>query len=312
RSARGPRDKPIRAESSGTDRSWKRDAKYNYVVTYDIGTLHRGAGNGTTSSHHGYQDWSPRREHDISNGIGHRITEGREVALRLFLDRTKGSGDCPRAATSTQDNDGIHLQHITPEQDRHGVRENRDDNADKDQADPRLLEPRKKAGPCGKPNARHEDGQTHRVEDPHGGPWDPTKCRVDRAQPAEYQTHDQRAAAGCERERQPGNCEGEQSHEAAEDDPQTDEDHVRHHCLAVGVAELLGRALDVARGSDESHYIAPLHLRRGRERHRLASPGQLLQKDTARELEGRQLYNTFPDETLVGDHDVEHIDRKTQ
>ena len=135
---------------------------------------------------------------------------------------------------------------------------------------------------------------------------------MNRAQPAEYQTHDQRAAAGGERERQPGDCKGEQSHEAAEDDPQTDEDHVRHHSLAIGVAELLGRPLDVARSSDESHYIAPLHPRRGRERHRLASPGQLLQKHTARELHGRQIYNSFADERLVGDHHVEHLDRKTQ
>jgi len=135
---------------------------------------------------------------------------------------------------------------------------------------------------------------------------------MNRAQPAEYQTHDQRAPTGGERERQTGNGKGEQSQEAAEHDPQTDEDHVRHHSLAIGVAEVLGRPLDVARSSDERHYIAPLHLRSGRERHRLASPGQFFQKDTACELQGCQIDNSFADEGLVGDHDVEHLDRKTQ
>jgi hypothetical protein len=105
---------------------------------------------------------------------------------------------------------------------------------------------------------------------------------------------------------------GEQSHEAAEDDAQTDEDHVCHHSLAIGVAEVLGRPLDIARSSDESHYVAPLHLRRGRERHRLANPGQLLQKHPSGEFHGRQIYNSFADVRPVGDHHVEHVDRKIQ
>src|SRR5207248_3253378 len=65
--------------------------------------------------HHGDQDWSPCREHDITNGVGHGIAESGEVALRLFLDRAKRGGDRPRARTSTQDDDRVHLQHITTE-----------------------------------------------------------------------------------------------------------------------------------------------------------------------------------------------------
>src|SRR3954469_11481039 len=110
----------------------------------------------------------------------------------------------------------------------------------------------------------------------------------------------------------PRNCNGEQPYEAAEDNPQTDEDHVRHHSLAIRVTELLGRTLHIARSSDESHYVAPFHPRRGRERHRFANPGQLLQKDTARELEGRQVDNSLTDERLLGDHHVKQLDRKTQ
>jgi len=79
------------------------------------------------------------------------VTEGREVALRLFLDSAKGSGDRSGAGTSTQDDDGIHLQHITTEQDSHRVRENRDHKADEDQADPDFWSPEKKLGPAASP-----------------------------------------------------------------------------------------------------------------------------------------------------------------
>src|SRR5205823_6819488 len=131
------------------------------------------------------------------------------------------------------------------------------------------------------------------VEDPHGGPWNPTECRMNRAQPAEYQTHDQRAATRGEGERQAADCDSKQSHQAAEDDPQTDEDHVRHYRLPVGIAEVFGGPLDVACSSDESHDIASLYPRRGRERHRLANPGQLLHKYTPDELHSRTLLNAF-------------------
>src|SRR5438034_6576878 len=261
---------------------------------------------------HGNQDWPPCREYDIANSVGHGVAESREVALRLFLDRAKRGRDRPRAGTSTQDNDRVHPQHITTEQDRHGVRENRDHNAHEDQADARLLEPREKAGPCGKPYAGHEDGQTDGIEDPHGGPWDPTECRVNRAQPAEDETHDQRAATRGQCERQAADCDTKQSNQAAEDDAETDEEHVRHHRLPVGVAEVFGGPLDVARSSDESHDIASLYLRRGRERHRLADPRQLLQEHTPGEIHARQIYNGFAHERLVGDHHVEELDRKIQ
>ena len=61
--------------------------------------------------HHGDQNRTPCREHNIANRIGNGIAKSREVALRLFLDRAKRSGDRPRAGTSTQDND-LSLIHI--------------------------------------------------------------------------------------------------------------------------------------------------------------------------------------------------------
>ena len=70
---------------------------------------------------------APCRQHDIANRVGHGVAEGREVALRLFLNRAKRGGDRSRAGTSAQDDDGIHPQDITTEQDRHDVRENRPD-----------------------------------------------------------------------------------------------------------------------------------------------------------------------------------------
>src|SRR5947207_15695935 len=63
--------------------------------------------------HHGDQDWSPCREHDIANGVGHGIAESGEVALRLFLDRAKRGSDRSGAGTGTPDDNGIHLYTIT-------------------------------------------------------------------------------------------------------------------------------------------------------------------------------------------------------
>src|SRR6185437_9598399 len=93
--------------------------------------------------HHGDQNWPPCGEHDIADRVGHGVAQSRQVAISLFLDRAKRSGDRPCSATSTQYNHGVHLQHITTEQDRYSMRENRDHKADEDQADSRLLKPRK-------------------------------------------------------------------------------------------------------------------------------------------------------------------------
>src|SRR5205823_12648848 len=83
-------------------------------------------------------------------------------------------------------------------------------------------------------------------------------------------------------------------------------------CLPVGVAEVFGCPLDVACSSDESHDIASLYPRRGRERHRLANPGQLLQKHTPGEIHARKFYNGFAHERQIGRAHVEELDRKIQ
>src|SRR5207248_419241 len=82
------------------------------------------------------------------------------------------------AGTSTEDDKRVHLQHITAEQDRHGVRENCDNKADEDQADPGFLQPRKETGPGRESHAGHEDRQTNGVEDTHRGLRHPAECRV--------------------------------------------------------------------------------------------------------------------------------------
>src|SRR3954451_5016770 len=65
--------------------------------------------------HHRDKDRTPCRQHDIPNGIGHRVTQGRKFALRFFLDGAKGGCDRSRSGTSTEDDDRIHLQDIAAE-----------------------------------------------------------------------------------------------------------------------------------------------------------------------------------------------------
>jgi hypothetical protein len=65
--------------------------------------------------HHGNQDWSPSRQHDIANSVWNGVAQSREITIRLFLDRAKRSGDRPCAATSTQDDYGVHPQYVTTE-----------------------------------------------------------------------------------------------------------------------------------------------------------------------------------------------------
>jgi rhodanese-related sulfurtransferase len=91
--------------------------------------------------HHGDQDRTPCSKDDIVNCIRHGVAKGREFALRLFLNGAKRSGDRPCPGTSTSNDDRVHFQQIATEQDCHGVRQNRDHKADKDQTEPRLLEP---------------------------------------------------------------------------------------------------------------------------------------------------------------------------
>src|SRR5438552_6413530 len=107
--------------------------------------------------HHGNQDWTPGRKHNIANRVGQGVAEGRKFALRFLLNGAKRGGDRPSAGTRAQNNDWIHLQHISAEQDRDGVREDRDHKADKDETDPGFLQPRKETGSCCETHASHED-----------------------------------------------------------------------------------------------------------------------------------------------------------
>src|SRR5947199_10438314 len=107
--------------------------------------------------HHGNQDWTPELKLDIANRIGQGVAEGRKFALRLFLNGAKCGGNRPSAGTRAQNNDWIHLQHISAEQDCDGVREDRDHKADKDETDPGFLQPRKETGSCCETHASHED-----------------------------------------------------------------------------------------------------------------------------------------------------------
>ena len=135
---------------------------------------------------------------------------------------------------------------------------------------------------------------------------------MDRSQPAEDQTHDERAPAGGEGKWQTGNDDGEQSYQATEEDADADEDHVRHHRLVVGVAEVFGGALDVALGTEQSQQVAPFHPRFRQKRHGLAGPGQLLQKHAPGEFHRCQLGDAFPDNRFVGDYHVKELDRKIE
>src|SRR5436190_1552639 len=60
--------------------------------------------------HHGDQDRTPCRQHDVPNRIGYRVAQGRELALRFFLDGAKRGRDRSRSGTGTEDDDRVHLQ----------------------------------------------------------------------------------------------------------------------------------------------------------------------------------------------------------
>ena len=82
---------------------------------------------------------------------------------------------------------------------------------------------------------------------------------MNRAQPAEYEAHDQCAAARGESKRKTSDYNGQQSHQASEENSEADEDHVCHHRPAVSVAEVFGGPLNVALGTDQSQQVASLH-----------------------------------------------------
>src|SRR3954453_9940448 len=71
--------------------------------------------------HHSDEDWAPGRKHDISDSIRYGVTQRRQFTLCLLLNRAKCGGDRPRAGTRAEDNDWVHLQDITAEQDCYRV-----------------------------------------------------------------------------------------------------------------------------------------------------------------------------------------------
>ena len=189
--ARGSGGKPI--ERRHGEWSWLESAlPINYVITHDVAThgpLHvrhayRNAGkidHTSTTSHHGDQNWPPCGEHDIANRVGHGVAQSRQVAIRLFLDAKRRSF---RAATNTQHDDGVHLQHITTEQDdtacgRIAITMPTKTRLIPDFCSSKSLGPRSNY-------AGHEDGQTHGVEDHVADPGIRPRSDEPCAQPAEY------------------------------------------------------------------------------------------------------------------------------
>src|SRR5439155_3775542 len=152
-SACDPRGRPIRAEAWGIvlDRSAMRvklrdnsrhrnasSAAFTTPIKLQSGLARPRPNTMLTRDHlrhHGDQDWTPCRKQDIANRIGYRVAKGGEFALRLFLDGAKRGRDRPCSGTSTQDDNWVHLQYISAEEDRHGVGQNRDNKADQDETE---------------------------------------------------------------------------------------------------------------------------------------------------------------------------------
>ena len=104
-----------------------------------------------------------------------------------------------------------------------------------------------------------------------------------RAQPAEEQAGNQRAAGGRQGERNAADLVDERADQRADGDRRADEGDVRDVGRAVGVAQRLRGGADVLRASDEGEDVAAVDLRIRKDRNvgRGRAPGDLAQEDAA-------------------------------
>src|SRR5262249_31957920 len=171
-------------------------------------------------------DRSPRRQENVPDGIGDRVTEHGKFALRLVLDRPQRRGDRPRSGRCPEKDDRIHLQDLPAEEQGRQVRGGGDDEPDKEKARPGLAQSVHEARAGGEADDAADRGEAGRGQDPAPRRRDPPDRRTDRAQPAEYEPHDESAAAGGQRERDASDLHGQDAEQAANDDAQPEEDDV--------------------------------------------------------------------------------------
>ena len=99
---------------------------------------------------------------------------------------------------------------------------------------------------------------------------------MDRAQPAEHQAHDERAATRGERERKPADRERQQPDETADDNAQAEEHDVRFTRGTLDVAQLPSDALHVPLGAGQAKQVPTIDDRLGIEGNFLAAADQFV------------------------------------
>src|SRR5882762_901197 len=266
----------------------------------------------TPYRHQRHDDRPPGGQQDVAEGVRYRVTEGGHLALRLVLDGAERGRDRSGAGARPQEDQRIHSQHVPPEQERHGVGHQGAHEAHHDQADPGLLQPGHEPRTRADAHDADEDTQADGVEDPDRRLGHPTEGRSRGAKPAEHEPHDEGAAARGESERYPCDRDREETDESPEHDAGADEDHVRRMRGPVGIAEIAGGALDLGLRADQGHDVAPIDAHLGDDRHLFTGPHELLQEDTACDLETPQLGRGPSGHRPVRHHHVQGLDRDVE
>ena len=143
----------------------------------------------------------------------------------------------------------------------------------------------------------------------------PNAGNTERSQP-NTKSHNERAAAGGERDRQSGDSHSKKADEPAQENAGADEDHVGCAARPVCITDHGHGAIDIAFGAQQAQQVAAFNLRRQGNGHLLSGARELAQKDAAKlrspGLRLDEFLHRFAVESLVRHHHVQNSDGKIE
>ena len=208
----------------------------------------------------------PDRQKGVSDRIRHGIAERRNLAFCGFADKPDRRGTGARPGAAAEQNGGIETKDETARQHADNERHRCGGNPPQEQTDADLPDAGDEAASRGNADRRQETADADRRHEPHGRARDAPEGRMDRAQPTEDQTGDERPACRRDGERNRADRDDERAYQRAGGYRQADEGDVGGVGRPISVTEIRRCDGDVLLAAGQRQDVAAMDLCRGQDR----------------------------------------------
>ena len=198
----------------------------------------------------------------------------------------------------------MQAQGVIADQNRHHVREQRDDNAGRNQCGPACSQGVDQRGPGAQAGEPEECREPERLQEPQRGVRDPAKPRVHRPQVPAGEAAEQHTHRCAETKFEASKCDGRETDEPAEGDDRRQQHQIGRRRGVFRKSDLVGDTRDIHAGAGDRQHVAALDNGLARERQLASATAQSEEVDAT----GSHLFTEGaqrrPGELAVGQHEI--------